>query len=271
MAPLVQPLLSTTLPCWVIGHRGAAAVCRENTIASFSVARDAGAYMVELDVQQSADGELFVFHDDTLERLCGERTSVASLMWEALSGKSVGYWREQPLKIPRLAEVFTALQRSVCYNVELKTDAVAYAGIEARLVDLVHDHNLTERVLVSSFRPDSLRAVHEKDPRISLGLLLSLEHGQHLGSPEAVITQAQEFSCFSVHPHFRLLRQWPSLVKICHAARLRVFPWTVDNPQDWQFLVTDTQVDGVITNDPGKLYEWLLTTRSSSSRSASLS
>jgi glycerophosphoryl diester phosphodiesterase len=258
MTPLTQPLLSTALPCWVIGHRGAAARCPENTLPAFLTARDAGACMIELDVQQSTDGELFIFHDDTLERLCSEEAQVASFTWEALSTKVIGHWHGQALKIPRLAEVFDALQRSVFYNVELKTDAVAYCDIEARLIALVRACGLTERVLVSSFYHESLRLVREQDATLPLGLLLSPEQAQQLGSPEGIIARAQEFSCFSVHPHFRLLWQWPALVETCRAAKLRIFPWTVDDPQDWQFLVNDLHVDGIITNDPGKLYEWLL-------------
>ena len=135
LTSLTQPLLSAPLPCWVIGHRGAAAECPENTLASFLLARDTGACMIEVDVQQSTDGELFVFHDDTLERLCKEPVAVASLPWEALATKVVGHWDTYPLRIPRLTEVFSTLQRSVLYNVELKTDTVAYPGIEARLAE----------------------------------------------------------------------------------------------------------------------------------------
>lgn len=258
MVRLMQPLLSTTLRCWVIGHRGAAAVCPENTLPAFLAARDAGACMVELDVQQSTDGELFVFHDDTLERLCGEAVPVASLAWEDLSIKMVGHWHGQALGIPRLAEVFATLRRSVFYNVELKTDTVAYPGIEARLAALVRASGVAERVLVSSFHHDSLRLVRQADARLLLGLLLDLEQAQRLGSPQAIVALAQEFGCVSVHPDFRLLRPWPELVIACHAAVLRVFPWTVDDPQDWWFLVDDLHVDGIITNDPGRLYEWLL-------------
>jgi glycerophosphoryl diester phosphodiesterase len=255
----MQSLISTALPCWVIGHRGAAAVCPENTLSSLLTARDSGACMIEFDVQQSTDGELFVFHDDTLERLCDDPSPVALLPWETLATKTVGRWQNQALRIPRLAEVFTTLQRSLFYNVELKTDTVAYPGIEARLVELIRACGLSERVLVSSFRHESLRRVRENDTNLSLGLLLSREQARLLGSPEAVVARAREFSCFSVHPYFRLLRQWPTLVETCHAANLRVFPWTVDEPQDWRFLVNDVHVDGIITNDPGRLYAWLLT------------
>lgn len=253
-----QPLLSTALPCWVIGHRGAAVECPENTLPSFLAARDAGACMIELDVQQSTDGELFVFHDDTLERLCGEARGVASLTWEALSTRVVGHWQEHAVQIPRLAEVFAALGRSVFYNLELKTDTIAYVGIEARLTELVRAYGLAERVLVSSFHHDSLRLMQQTAPHLLRGLLLDSEQAQVLGSLERIVARAQEFACFSIHPHFRLLRTWPTLVEACHAAELRVFPWTVDDPQDWQFLVDDLRVDGIITNDPGRLYAWLL-------------
>jgi glycerophosphoryl diester phosphodiesterase len=214
--------------------------------------------MLELDVQQSTDGKLFVFHDDTLERLCAEETQVASLAWEALSTKVIGHWQGQPLKIPLLVEVFTTLQRSVFYNIELKTDTVPYPDIEVRLNALVRAYGLTERVLVSSFHHDSLRLVQQTNANLLRGLLCDSQQAQHFGSPEGVVARAQELTCFSVHPYFPLLRSWPTLVETCHTAGLRIFPWTVDDPQDWRFLVDDLHVDGIITNDPGKLYEWLL-------------
>jgi len=258
MTALTQPLLNAALSCWVIGHRGAATLCPENTLRSVIVARDVGALMIELDVQQSTDGELFVFHDDTLARLCGEEAAVASLSWGDLATKIVGSWQGEPLTIPRLTEIFTRLRRSVFYNIEVKTDTVQYPGIEARLTALVAAENLVERVLISSFYHESLRLVRQSDSRLSLGLLLNREQAKRLGSPTAIVARARELSCFSVHPDFRVLRQWPDLVVACHTASLRVFPWTIDDPQDWQVRVNELHVDGIITNDPGRLYDWLL-------------
>lgn len=258
MESFVQRLLSTTLSCWVIGHRGAAAACPENTLLSFRIARDAGACMIEFDIQQSQDGELFVFHDDTLERLCGEPVAVGSLSYASLSSRVIGRYQGEPLTIPRLTDVFALYQRSLLYNVELKTDTVTYADIESRLVELIHEYRLAERVLVSSFHHESLRSVRRRDPSLALGLLLSLEQGCQSASPEAMVTRAREFDCFSVHPDFRLLRLYPALVERCHSAGLRVFPWTVDHPHVWHVLVNQLHVDGVITNDPAKLYDWLL-------------
>jgi glycerophosphoryl diester phosphodiesterase len=258
MKPFIQPVFPTGLRCVVIGHRGAAAVRPENTLVSFRAAQEAGASMIELDVQQSTDGEIFVFHDDTLERLCRTPHAVAELSWSELASRTVGCWNQERLAMPRLAEVFLTFQRSLLYNIELKTDMVPYPGIEQRLVELVRAQRLAERVLVSSFHHDSLGIVRKFDKNLALGLLFSLEQGCHLGSPEAMVTCAQEVSCLALHPDFRLLRLYPAVVEQCHAAGLYVFPWTVDHPHLWRVLVEELGVDGIITNDPGKLYEWLL-------------
>ena len=159
LSTVVQSLLSTALECWVVGHRGAAALWPENTLPSFRAARDAGAVMIEFDVQQSADGELFVFHDHTLERLCGESLIASALPWEVLSQKIVGDVDGQVVPMPLVDEVFAILRRSVFYNVELKTDAVHFPGIEEKLVAVIDKHGLAERVLVSSFYHQSLREI----------------------------------------------------------------------------------------------------------------
>ncbi len=261
--PLTQSLLTTALECWVVGHRGAAAVAPENTLPSIRAARDAGALMIEFDVQQSADGALFVFHDHTLERfggkpLGGEPLVASALPWDALSQKSVGTIHGQPVRMPLLNDVFATLQRSVFYNVELKTDTVHFPGIEEKLVALITKHGLTERVLVSSFYHQSLRAIRRWSADLALGLLLSQEQAQHFSRPEDIVRYARDYDCCALHPDFRLLRQWPELVLACHDAGLRVFPWTADDPRDWRMLVEELHVDGIITNDPGKLYAWLL-------------
>ena len=262
MKSLTQTLLTTSRAshdCWVIGHRGAAATCPENTLPSLIAARDAGAVMIEFDVQQSADGELVVFHDHTLERLCREPHVAASLSWEVLARKVVGHWQGQNVPMPHLSEVFATLRRSVFYNVELKTEVVHFPGIEEKLVAVIARHGLAERVLISSFYHESLRRIRQSSSDLALGLLLSQEQAQRFSGPTGVVTYARKFDCFSLHPDFRLLRQWPELVPACHETDVRVFPWTVDSPGDWQFLVGELHVDGIITNDPGRLYEWLLT------------
>lgn len=257
MRTFTQPGQVTTQCCFVIGHRGAASVSPENTLPSLQTARDVGAEMIEFDVQQSADGKLVVFHDETLQRLCDDDRAVASLTATELTTVVVGQWHGQPVTIPLLADVFTMLGKSLLYNVELKTDTVPYPGIEARLVAMVNTYGLTDHVLVSSFNHETLRRVSQCDPHLTLGMLLDTQQAQRCGGPEEIVSRAQEFACFSVHPEHSILRQWPELGTQCHAAGLRIFPWTVDNEADWQFLVDEVGVDGIITNDPGRFAGWL--------------
>jgi len=63
----------------LIAHRGHARVAPENTLAAVDSALAAGARAVEIDVQLSADGEAFLMHDRTLERMCGRRESLGEL------------------------------------------------------------------------------------------------------------------------------------------------------------------------------------------------
>jgi len=63
---------------WNFAHRGLHNLEKgipENSLAAFIAARDAG-YGAELDVQLSKDGQVMVFHDDTLKRVCGEEGAV---------------------------------------------------------------------------------------------------------------------------------------------------------------------------------------------------
>lgn len=88
----------------------------ENSMEAFAQAKEAG-YGIELDVQLSKDGEVVVFHDDTLERVCGVEARVDETDYDKL--------REMPLcgteqRIPHLGEVLELVDGSVPLIVELK-------------------------------------------------------------------------------------------------------------------------------------------------------
>ncbi len=63
----------------VIAHRGGALLAAEDSAAAFQAAAAIGADAVETDVRQTVDGHLVRFHDDTLERLCGDPRAVAEI------------------------------------------------------------------------------------------------------------------------------------------------------------------------------------------------
>lgn len=113
-------------------------------MAAFRAAVELGASAVELDVQQSLDGDLVVMHDDTVERTTDGRGPVGELSLAELRALDAGSWFSTEFtgeKVPLLREV---LALPVVPVIELKYGSERYPGIEERLV----------RVLVESRRAD---------------------------------------------------------------------------------------------------------------------
>src|SRR5882724_3779576 len=77
-----------------IGHRGAAAECPENTLASFARAIELGVTMIECDLQLTADGHVVIFHDWTVERTSNGSGVVRELPLAAIRGLDAGSWRD---------------------------------------------------------------------------------------------------------------------------------------------------------------------------------
>ena len=95
------------------GHRGASALAPENTMASFRMAAAAGADYLELDVQLSLDGELMVFHDETLERTSDGHGRMDGMSAAELARLDAGAWfdaRFAAERIPRVSEVLAWLE-----------------------------------------------------------------------------------------------------------------------------------------------------------------
>ena len=100
-------------------HRGLHSKDRsvpENSLEAFRLAAEAG-YGVELDVQLSRDGRVVVFHDDTLDRVCGVHARVDEKTWEELRLLRL-CGTEQ--RIPLLTEALAVIRGRGPLIVELK-------------------------------------------------------------------------------------------------------------------------------------------------------
>ena len=73
----------------IYAHRGAMRTSPENTLESLRRAKTEGVDGIELDVQLSADGEPFIFHDDGALRVCGKDAPVAKMKWRELKDLKV--------------------------------------------------------------------------------------------------------------------------------------------------------------------------------------
>ena len=138
----------------------------ENSLAAFALAAEKG-YAIELDVQLSADGEVMVFHDYTLDRMCGvqgklsERTA-AELSTLALSGTDE--------TIPTLRQVLEVVAGRVPLLVELKGESTQN-GVCAPVAALLDDYH--GAYCVESFNPILLGWWKKNRPQVVRGLLVT--------------------------------------------------------------------------------------------------
>ncbi len=230
----------------LIAHRGVPARAPENTLASFRAAVEDGARMIELDVALSADGEVVVIHDDTVDRTTDGAGPVADLSWDRLASLDAGSWFDATFAgepIPRLARVFDEVGRYVAINVEIKPEAfsdVGVGGIESKVVHLVRQWGLVDRVVVSSFEPRVLPRIKQLEPALMTALLVG---GAVRGDPVALLERWHADGLNARADHVT-----PRLVERLHAAGRPLGVYTVDQPSALRRLER-LGVDAVFTND----------------------
>ncbi len=167
----------------VIAHRGASAHAPENTLPAFVLATAMGAFEIELDVRFSADEKIIVFHDDVLDHKTDRQGRVSHYDARTLKRTEIGDWfdRTHPertgdytgTRVTGLAEVFELLGDTVHYHIELKGfDDL----LPIRLLQLVDEFELRERVTVTSFSMRPLRAIRAICPDIPVCFLLRDAH-----------------------------------------------------------------------------------------------
>jgi glycerophosphoryl diester phosphodiesterase len=222
----------------VIAHRGASAVAPENTLAAMEQAIREGTDWVEIDVQETADGEIVVIHDGDLKRLAGVDLTVSNATYEQLSAVDIGSWfapefRDQ--RLPTLGQVLDLCKGRADVDIELK-----YYGQEKRLeeqvVDIVEAKDMTAHVVVMSLKLQGLKRMRELRPNWKIGLLQSVAIG-NVGKLDV--------DFFAINAGFASR----GFVRRAHRSGKEVLVWTVDDPVAMSALMS-RGVDGIITNKP---------------------
>ena len=146
-------------------HRGLHDDVRaENSLSAFAAAVERG-YAIELDVRLSSDGELVVFHDDTLDRVTGERGRVDSRTAAELSKIRLNGTEDT---IPTLSEVLSLVDGRVPLLVEIKEEVGKY-GVSEKTVEVLSQYG--GDFIIESFNPLALSLIRKRMPNVLRGVL----------------------------------------------------------------------------------------------------
>lgn len=231
-------------PISVFGHRGARAYAPMNTIPSFELALAQGAHGVELDVRLTRDGVPVILHDERIDATTNGEGPVGAFTLAELQSLDAGSWFNESFKgvhVPTLDEVFETIGSRTLINVEIKAESALSNGVEAKTADAIRRHNLTRRVLVSSFNPLTLRRFRSLMPEVPIGYL------HEPNTPFFLPHLLSGFPHEARHPHFTLIDA--KYMGWAKRQGYRVNTWTVNDPARAVELC-DLGVDCMITDTP---------------------
>lgn len=237
----------------IVAHRGASAQAPENTMEAYRLGVEAGADAIELDVHLTADGQLAVIHDDTLDRTTDRTGAVRDLTMDQIREADAGAtfvrtddagfpFRGRGLRVPTLPEVLAWLPDGIGLVIEIKARAAADAVVEA-----VRGHPVRRdgRLAVISFDEAAIERVRELDPDIKTGYLLVPTQ-----PIEPALVWATEHGHAGVHPYEADLGMDPlPLLAQAHAYGREIGCYVVNDPERMKHLAA-CGIWGFVTDVP---------------------
>lgn len=230
--------------CRIFAHRGFSASYPENSLLAFEKAIETGCEGIELDVQLTRDGQLVVIHDETLDRTTGAKGrvrdfSLAELERLDASGRFSGNLGFNP--IPTLSDYFDLVRnKTIATNIELKNGIFVYPGLEEKVVAMVAEFGLEDRVLFSSFNHQSLLKCKALSPSSEIAFIIScwmIGAGSYCKDNRGAYINPR--SCFLT----------PENMDELSRSGVKAMAWTVDEPSEMKRLA-GAGVDSLITNEP---------------------
>ncbi|MBE6853039.1 MAG: hypothetical protein E7505_06135 [Ruminococcus sp.] len=229
-------LISTT----VTAHRGGARFAPENTMYGIRYAIDSGADYVEVDVQLSSDGVVFLLHDKNLKRTTGVNKNAYQLTYEELSALDAGSFFGVSFSdayIPTLEEVLIECKSRIKLNIELKKSGNTGNALPDKVLELIELYDMEEQCVISSSEYSYIKYIKEKKPSVRTGYIANMLYG------EAASLEYADF--FSVK--HTVVNE--SFVRAAHSAGKEVHVWTV-NTKHLINRMKGLDVDSIITDNP---------------------
>ncbi len=222
----------------ITAHRAGSAHAPENTLAALENAIIAGADVVEVDAQETADGEVVLLHDTDLRRVGGVARSIWEMRADELQRLDVGAWFApgfQGERIPTLRAFAVASRGRVRLNVELKDNRHG-EDLAARVVTILRETGVADQAAISSLDLGLLRQVRRMAPEIKLGLIVAIGIGNLGGVDVDFVAIARRLAT-------------PAVIRQIATNGREVHVWTLDDDASITRAIL-YGADNIITGDP---------------------
>jgi len=256
-------------------HQGGAWEAPSSTLFAIARAIETGATGIELDVHATADGELVVCHDATVDRTSAASGAISELTLAELRDLDNAYWfipgadvtpgrpdgdypyrgrapADRDFAFATLREVLERFE-GVVLNLDIKQTAPAVAPYEATLARLLAECGRTDDVIVASFLDQATEAFAAAAPDVptSAGTLAVAEFWR-------AVQDGREPPALR-HVALQLPERFGDLVlvdrrfvEVAHDRGLAVHVWTINEP-DAMARLLGLGVDGIISDVPSQL------------------
>lgn len=235
----------------IFAHRGASGNYPENTIIAFKEAARLPVYGVEFDVHMTADGELVVIHDESIDRTSDGTGFVKDMSFAELRKYDFGSWFSSEFQgetIPTLSEVLDVFHSTDHkLNIELKSDIFPYEGMVVKVLDLLAEKQLESRVIISSFDHAAIQSVKQLNPKIETAALFM----EVLVHP---LDYLKKIPADALHVLFPAAIR-PTMAEVINSG-MPVRTFTV-NDEKYAWLLKQAGVKAIFTDYPEKMNAFL--------------
>ena len=222
----------------IVAHRGAAGKAQENTLASIRQAIEDKADWIEIDVQETADGDIVVMHDSDFMKLAGNKLKILDATMPLLADIDIGSWYDPSFsqeRVPTLKQVLDTTRGKAKLVIELK-----YYGhdknLEQRVVDIVEDAGMVGETAIMSLKYNAVKKMRALRPDWKIGLLSTTSIGDLSSLDADFLAVAMGMAS-------------AGFIRRTHEAGKQVFVWTVNDPVSMSRMIS-MGVDGIITDEP---------------------
>lgn len=149
-------------------------VAPENSMPAFEIGLAAGADILEMDVQLTADGQVVVFHDDNLEAKTGVPGRISHYPTDFLQTLDVGRYFHTDFsgtRLPLLKNVLAWAKGRIPLMIEFKHNVFSNPALDAAVVALIEQYQMVDEVVCTAFDQFCLQRLKRLNPRLTTSFI----------------------------------------------------------------------------------------------------